>query len=318
MAELMSHSVIKPPALRSGGRVAIFSPASYKEGEKFDRAVQRFNSLGYEVVEGRWSRARYHYFAGNDEARSEDVNRFIADDSISAMIASRGGYGCSRILPLVDVSKVVNSPKIILGGSDFTAILWQIHQLTGLITFFGPMALQIGAGLNRFTQGELWKALKGGLSGELHFPAEYEPISVIPGRARGRLIGGCLSLVVSLLGTKYFGDVTGRLLFLEEVGERPYRIDRMLTHLRNAGVFRKISGLILGDFHRCWAEDDGESMPLFEIVRQLIPDEHIPVLAGLPFGHSKYKMTIPLGVEAEIDSVGGSFTFLEEGVIIDV
>lgn len=305
---------IKPPALKEESIIAVVSPASAEKSERFDSAKKRLEKLGFLVKEGGHARLKNKYFAGTDEERAADFNAALKDESVSAIFAARGGYGCSRLLSRLDYDSAKRNPKIILGGSDLTVLLWAIHQRTGLYTFFGPMALEIGRGLEGFSARVLWKILSENIIGEFTFPPEHHPYSLKPGTARGRLIGGCLSLVVSLLGTEYFGDVSGRLLFLEEIGEKPFRIDRMLTHLRNAGVFNKISGLMLGDFHQCWEGDDGESLQLREIIEQVLEDVNIPVMAGLPFGHGKLKMTLPLGIKAEMDADEGRLIFLEGAV----
>jgi muramoyltetrapeptide carboxypeptidase len=308
---------IKPPALDSGDKIAIVSPASNEAAERFDKAVERFREYGYYVEESIHARGRHYYFAGTDDERAEDFNRALRDESVKAIIASRGGYGSSRILDKIDYSTAARNPKIIVGGSDLTAILWAIHQKTGLTTFYGPMALQTGAGLDEFTRNSLWNTLRGKSAGEFKAPAGYNPYVIFPGKVRGKLIGGCLSLAATLLGTEYFGDVTGKILFLEEIGEKPFRIDRMLTHLRNAGVFDKIAGLMLGDFYKCWQEDDEESPTLPVMIKEIIGGRKIPVLAGLPFGHNDTKMTIPMGIETELDCDNCRLNFLEEGVSVD-
>ena len=310
----MNLSVIKPPPLVSGGKIAVVSPASHEKPDKFDSAAERFSGWGYKAVEGINARSSIHYFAGRDVDRAADFNSYLKDSSISAIIASRGGYGCSRLLPLIDYEAAGENPKIILGGSDLTALLWAIHQKTGLVTFFGPMALQIGQGLDDFSLECFQNALRGSLKGRFLPPDGYSPFTIIPGKACGKLIGGCLSLVVSLLGTEYFGDISGKILFLEEIGEKPFRIDRMLTHLRNAGVFDSLAGIILGDFYNCWTDDDDDSLMLSEMIKEIIGDRKIPVLAGLPFGHAKMKITLPLGVQVEVDADNVKLTFLEEGV----
>jgi len=305
----------KAKAIKPGDSIAIVSPASSEEAEHFDAAARYFTDKGYRPVEGVYCRGKYGYFAGNDAERAGDFNRFLRDDQTAAIFAARGGYGCSRILPLLDYTAAEKRPKIIVGGSDLTALLWAIHTKTGLTTFYGPMALQAGKGLDEFSETALWKALTGKMKGIFRPPAGRELTTLKPGKAEGRLIGGCLSLVVSLLGTEYFGDIRGKILFLEEIGEKPFRIDRMLTHLRNAGVFNQINGLLLGDFHKCWEDGDAESFSLEEIVKQILGDLPLPVIAGLPFGHNDLKMTLPLGVSVKMDADKCSLEFPEEAVL---
>lgn len=310
----MDRVAVKAPPLHKGDKIGIVSPASHKEAKYFDQAVEYFQSAGYFIREGNHARGKYHYFSGRDEERIEDFNSFLQDSGIKAIIASRGGYGCSRILPGIDYRTAGNNPRIILGGSDLTALLWALHQKTGLVTFFGPMALQTGQGLDKFSEDWLFRALEGRLTGKIVFPEEHLPYGIISGEAEGRLIGGCLSMIVSLLGTEYFGDVTDRILFIEEIGEKPFRLDRMLTHLKNAGIFNKVRGVLLGDFYKCWCADDKESLSLNEMVKEIIGASEIPVMANLPFGHNEMKMTLPLGVKIKFNADEGSMEFLEEGV----
>ena len=304
--------IIKPPALKLRDTIAVVSPASPAESIRFDNAVKKLKELGYNAVEGAHSRTKLNYFAGGDIHRAEDFNRALNSPDIKAVFSSRGGYGCSRILPMIDSSALSAHPKIITGGSDLTALLWALHQRTGLVTFFAPMALEIGEGLDTFSAELFWRAMRGELAGEVVFPADYEPVKIHRGKAKGCLIGGCLSLVVTLLGTEYFGDIDGKILFLEDIGEKPFRIDRMLTHLRNAGVFNRIAGLLLGDFYHCW-DDSDDVFSLEEIIDQVLGDSEIPIMANLPFGHGKQKMTLPLGVEVEMDADEKKLIFLEEG-----
>ncbi len=294
--------------------MAVVSPASAGKPERFEPALNRLKSWGFRPVEGNHARANLKYFAAPDFERAADFNRYLDSPQVSAIIASRGGYGCSRLLPMLDYGGALRGRKLILGGSDLTALLWAVHQKTGLVTFYGPMALEIGAGPEPFSETMLKKALSGNLEGGVEFPPHHRPAEIIPGAAEGRLIGGCLSLVVNLLGTEYFGDIDGRILFLEEIGEKPFRIDRMLTQLRNAGVFDRIAGLLLGDFKDCWAEGEEDSFTLEEIIDQLVGDKGIPVMGNLPFGHDQIKMILPLGVEVYFNAEAGTMVFLEEAV----
>ncbi len=273
-------AILKAPGIRAGNKIAIVSPASSEEAERFEAAGKYFRGKGFHPIEGNFARGTYGYFAGSDVERAGDFNRFLRDDKAAAIFAARGGYGCSRILSLIDYKAASEHPKIIVGGSDLTALLWAIQTKTGLITFYGPMALQAGKGLDEYSETALWNAATGKMKGAYRPPAGRTLIPMKPGKAEGRLIGGCLSLVVSLLGTEYFGDISGKILFLEEIGEKPFRIDRMLTHLRNAGVFHKINGLLLGDFHKCWEDEDTESFSLEEMVQQILGDLKLPVIAG--------------------------------------
>ena len=225
----------------------------------------------------------------------------------------KGGWGCARVIDKIDFQALRDNPKVIIGFSDITSLLNAIYQITGLVTFHGPVGVSSweGFSLNSFNQ-IVCQAGK-----DFDFPSSYNTKSlkiIRPGIAKGVLIGGNLTVFSSLLGTPFFPSCKGKILFLEETKEEPYRIDRLLTSLRLAGVLNEISGLVFGKFNQCVAEKPSESFTLEEVIDQHFSQATYPVLWGVPFGHVKDKWTIPVGVEAELSTEAPFLKLIESGV----
>ncbi len=296
---------LKPKVLRSGDRVALIAPSRPSSTDAIDRAVHHIEQRGYEVVCGSHIKARYGYLAGSDEQRASDLNWAFQDDRTQAIICARGGYGSGRILDRVDYDLVAANPKILVGFSDTTALQLALLRKSGLVSFSGALAgLDIRrGGESSSTLRNLWRALES-----------VEPLGPVPskaegvdvwnqGRCSGPLLGGCLALVCSLLGTDYQPDFGGSVLLLEDIGEDPYRIDRMFNQLRLAGILEQISGLALGRFRGCFTRAAvPDSFTLQEIVRDHLEGTQIPVVANLPYGHYRTRVVVPLGVNAALDT----------------
>jgi muramoyltetrapeptide carboxypeptidase len=251
------------------------------------------------------------------ELRANDFNKMFADSSIKAVFCIRGGYGSQQILKFIDFDIVKNNPKIFLGYSDITALHLAINRFAGLITFHGPVLL---SAYTNFTAN----ALKPILFGEVKYPlALTNPDSlsgirkVFPmrtineGKATGKLIGGNLSIVASLMGTKYEIDTTNKILFIEDVGEAPFRVDRMLGQLSLAGKFDKVAGIVFGKCEDCDGDESTWDSSLGEVLDYYFKPLNIPVFYGLLFGHSINQLTIPENISAEIDSINQTLTLLE-------
>ncbi len=305
----------KPQALRAGDAVAVVAPASPAAAEDTERGVAVLEGLGLRVVRGRHLGARRGYLAGDDGERARDLLDAFADPEVRAVFCLRGGYGSLRILPLLDYGLIAAHPKALVGYSDVTALLLAVHRLGGLVVFHGPMvASDLGRSPGRATLAWLRRALFAPEPlGALPVPEDGpDPVTVRGGVAEGELVGGNLSLVASTLGTPYEIETDGRLLFLEEVGEEPYRLDRLLTHLRNAGKLARVAGVALGHLG-AWpgAADASRWVEVRRVVEELLGGLGVPVLAGLPFGHGPWNLTLPLGVRAVLDATGGTLTLVE-------
>lgn len=294
--------MIRPPALRPGARVALVAAAGPLADEAVDRAVDRVRSLGWEPVLGTHARQRTGFLAGTDAQRHSDLALALLSPDVDAVWCLRGGYGTMRILEALPWAEV--PPRPVIGYSDNTALHLALHR-QGIVSFHGPHPGV--ADFPRFTERALLRVLAPEPAGLLPFPeaGPARATRIAGGVAEGPLVGGNLSLVASTLGTPFGIRSEGALLFLEEIGEVAYRVDRMLTHLRLAGVFRDIAGVVLGDF------DSAANPEVDAVIRDRLGDLGVPVAAGFPFGHVSATWTLPLGVRARLDADQGSLELLE-------
>jgi muramoyltetrapeptide carboxypeptidase len=298
----------KPRRLEMGDTIGVIAPAGavYTE-ENIIKGVKVLENLGFKVVLGNSCSLKYGYLAGKDHFRVEDVNEFFLDKRINAIFCLRGGYGSARIIDEIDYEVIRNNPKIFLGYSDITALHSAIYKKCELITFHGPMvASDIGSN-DEYTITNMIDCLTGSLT-KKHF--DLNPL--VKGDVKGEIIGGNLSLLCSLLKTNYEFDYCNKILFLEDIGEEPYSIDRMLQQLKLSGVFRKVKGVVLGQFTNCEPEDKEKSLSLKDLINEFFSSMKIPVYSGLPAGHDSSKITIPVGVKIKINE--NKMYFTEEGV----
>jgi muramoyltetrapeptide carboxypeptidase len=309
--------ITKPRRLERGDTVALVAPSSGVSEAEFNRALQNLENLGLKVKLGKYVREANGFLAGTDDRRAEDLNRAIYDKECAAIWCIRGGYGLTRILPKIDFAAIRKNPKPIIGYSDTTALLLAAHQDTGLVTFHGPGG---SSTQSDYTRKHLTAALmEPAVPHKIELSPEYATRDnllyktqvITPGKAKGRLIGGNLSLITAMAGTPFaLRDVKGKILFLEDVNERPYRIDRMFVQLSQSVDLRKAAGIALGIFDRCEPPNDN-SQTVIDVVRDLLGGLGIPVIYGLSFGHIRDQFTLPLGVEAELDTAKATVTLLE-------
>lgn len=295
----------KPAPLRRGDVIGVVSPAAAVDESSLQAGVQLLERAGFRVRLGAATLKKAGYLAGSDRDRLADLEAMFRTTDVKAIIAARGGYGSGRLLPLLDPAVPRAHPKIFVGHSDLTFLLNDFVQRAELVTFHGPMT----AGLHQ--RGDAAAALLGMLSGDRvgwHQPAQAV---VQPGMAEGLLVGGSLSVIVSLLGTAWALETRDRLLFLEDVNEKPYRIDRMLTHLRQAGVLDGVAGVIFGEMAGCSAGED-ERVSVRDVIAEAFASAPYPVAFGLPSGHGTGTLTLPLGVRARL--AGERLTLLESPV----
>jgi muramoyltetrapeptide carboxypeptidase len=292
----------KPAMLRRGDLIGVVAPAGATEAAAVTAGVSLLEKAGYPVRLGDSVFKRMGFLAGNDTERAADLLGMFRDRDVKAILAARGGYGSGRLLPHLDVELIRQHPKIFVGYSDLTFLLSHMLQRAELVTFHGPMVGGLAA--NPGTA----EALLAFLSGDrLGWNLEARDI-IQPGTAEGVIVGGCLSVIVSTLGTPYETQTKGRLLFLEDVNEKPYRIDRMLTQLRQAGKLSDVAGIIFGEMHGCVAEPN-EAVTVREVIRQAFANDPYPVVFGLPTGHGTGAATLPLGIRARL--AGERLTLLE-------
>ncbi|MCS6988614.1 MAG: LD-carboxypeptidase [Chloroherpetonaceae bacterium] len=302
--------ILKPKRLREGDVIGVVAPASpiYPE-DRLDKAKAYLQSLGYKVKFGKHVRKTHGYLAGLDQERANDINEMFADDSVKAIFCLRGGYGSPRLLRLIDYALIRRKPKIFVGFSDITALCCAIFAKTGLVTFSGPMLVSDMVSPDEYSQYHLWRMLtKPRVYGRFINHETHRLVGIRSGEAKGRLIGGNLSLLSALVGTPFLPNMRKALLFIEEIGEEPYRIDRMFSQLDNAGILEKLSGLVIGQMTDCIEDDDDKpSLTLEEVIEDYLCvfPKSAPACANLSYGHVKHKLTIPIGAKAKLSVKNG-------------
>lgn len=309
--------LVKPPRLRKGDTVGLVNPAlavyDTEDIESLKEAIEA--SLGLEVRFGPHFFDRRGYLAGRDEDRASDINAFAADPAIKAIFAT-GGWGSARLLPLIDYEQLRRQPKVFLGYSDVTSLLLAIHARTGLVTFHGPHPI------DSFSTEHLKRVLFAGEAVSMANPRDAGPVqfehrvqTLVPGRARGRILGGSLTILSTVMGSDYLPSFEGSILFVEDEGEQLYRIDRMLTQLKLAGVLEQLRGFIFGSCTDCGPGEGYGSLTLEEILRDHIVPLGVPAWHGSMLGHLKQQFTVGEGVEVEVDAQAGTIRMLEPAVV---
>jgi muramoyltetrapeptide carboxypeptidase len=312
-AKLKRAPIRKPLRIRSGDVVGVIAPAGAVDGERVGAGVALLEGWGLRVEVGSAVLKRRAYLAGSDEERLADLVQMMEDPRVRAIFCARGGYGSQRLLPRLDLAPLARQPKPIVGYSDATALLGAAVA-AGVMAVHGPMvADDMARGLSERSATHLQRLLT---DPTWRWEAEA-PITVRPGRATGRLVGGCLAVLVAALGTPWAPDTDGAVLFLEDVAERPYRLDRLLTQLRQAGRLEGVAGLVFGTMTACPPVD---GVGPLDVVRACVGDLPCPVAFGLPSGHAPVStaaenLALPLGVEVTLDTERGRLTALEAAVV---
>ena len=298
----------RPPGLGTGDRVGVVAPGGPVRQPALDRGIAWLRERGLVPVPGRHLEARHGYLAGTDAQRLEDLNAALADRDLAAVWFARGGYGCARVVADVDLRPLRRRPKALIGFSDITVLHAAAWRTAGLVTYYGPLVGELGD-RQAFDDGALWRAI--GAEGVLPLAFEFTPDQVArPGAAEGVLVGGCLSLIATLVGTAYAVPADGAILFWEEVNEEPYRIDRMLGQLRLAGCLERLRGMVVGRLVGCDPKNPDAALSLREILDAHLGERGIPVITDFPAGHCPGKVTLPLGARARLDTAAGRLTIL--------
>lgn len=314
--------LVKPRRLRPGDTVGLISPAGITfEPVRLEIMEETLAALGLNTKHGPHLMDRWGYLAGADADRAADVNQMFADPDVDAVFAFHGGWGTARILPLLDYDAIRQNPKIVLGYSDITALLVALYARAGLVTFHGPLG---NSTWNTFSADYLRRILFDAEPVTLQNPTDRgdnlaqvanRVRTITPGTVRGRLVGGNLTVLTALIGSAYLPDWTGHILFLEDINEDVYRIDRMLTQLKLAGVLDRIAGFVFGKCTDCDPGSGYSSFTLEEVFIDHIRPLGIPAWHGAMIGHIEDKFTVPLGVEVEIDAEAGTIRMLEAAVM---
>jgi muramoyltetrapeptide carboxypeptidase len=292
--------MIVPPPVVPGGTIGVVSPGGAVKADALERGVAWLESQGFQVRVGEHVLARRRYCAGEPQVRLADLERMLRDPTVGAVVCARGGYGTTQLLPLLDPELFRKHPKLVIGYSDVSPLLGYVIERCGMVALHGPMvATDLAKGLTEHSADRFCALLAS--------PAApwREPVVdvVVAGRATGRLVGGCLSSLVALLGTPYAVETEGAVLFLEDVAERPYRIDRMLTHLQLAGKLEGVAAVVLGSFANCDGTEPGDVAA--EVFRDFFAQASFPVVAGFPAGHLSENLTFALGLPVRVDTEAG-------------
>ena len=309
---------LKPPVLKTNETVGLIAPASPLDEASVRGAVRYLRQAGYGVKLSYGYRQAQGYLAGSDESRAAELNAMFRDPQVKAIVCLRGGYGSPRILDRIDYALLEKNPKVLVGYSDITALLNAIHAKTAMVVFHGPMAKELSEGLTPFTSRYFWSAFQPRSAlfddwGHGLPESKSRLTTVVPGQAEGVLVGGNLSVVTCTLGTPYEIKTQGAILFLEEVSEKPYRIDRMLNHLRLSGKLAQVRGVLLCRFTNCEPAAENDS-GLETIFKDYFGELGVPVLAGFPAGHVPDQVTLPVGIRVRLDATARKLTLLESTV----
>ena len=302
----VSEGVLLPRRLKRGDKIGICAPAgpirNIGEVEDF---IQVLKNLGFRVKVGKNVAGQFGFFSAEDRDRADEFMELIEDETVQGIFSIRGGWGCARMVEYLDFDVIKKNPKVIMGFSDMTTLLNVISSKTGLVTYHGPSGNSTWNDYSiNYIKRLLIKAETVVYRNTAWDDADITTLS--PGKASGELYGGNLSVISSLIGSDYLPDWKGKVLFLEDVNEEPYRIDRMLTQLKLAGVFTEVNGIILGGFRKCNAEEPERSFTLKQVFEQHFSTLKIPVYFGAQIGHIRNKYTVPVGLKVHMDADEGT------------
>lgn len=309
MPAVASHIVRKPRGLRPGGKIRMVSPASPVKEEKLGPMLELLGGEGYTVEVSRYALADDFHLAGTDVQRAQDLMEAFADPSVDAVLCTRGGYGCARLMQLLDLDQMARAGKLFVGFSDITTLHLALNR-RGLPTIYAPMAVSFTVERDPWVHQSFKRALRG----EIEQPEGVPPGEpMVGGTAEGEVTGGCLCLLTDSLATPDPIQCAGKIVLIEDVDEHPHRIDAMLTHLINANEIQQAAGIVVGEMTRTDEKPD-ESIggkPWKEIVEERLKPLGIPAIVNYPFGHAANMLSLPLGVRARLDADAGTLTYLE-------
>lgn len=315
--------VLLPKKLTPGATIGLIAPGYAVSAEKLKEAIGYIEDLGYKVYHTPRIQGNYGYLSNTDEERLADLHHMFSNPDVDGILCVRGGYGCTRILPDIDWDLIRKHPKVFAGFSDITALLNTINQKTGLVCFHAPVGTTLDTEYNR----EYFQRVVSGQPEEVtltpypyeneekHYGPEFTPHTLCDGEATGILAGGNLSLLAAMTGTPYEPDYTDKIVFIEEIEEEPYRIDRMLTQLRQSATFNKAKAVVLGIFNGCDTARNPDSFSLKEVLTDRFSDMNIPIAYGLPIGHIDENATLPLGVPVTLNASELTVKILTQSVI---
>jgi len=309
---------IKPGKLKKGDLIGLISPASSPNDENLIASgVKYLEEMGYQTLLGKNVGKIRGYLAGTDEERVKDIHQMFGDKKVKAIFCLRGGYGAFRLLDKIDYKIIRNNPKIFVGFSEITALQMAFLRKANLITFAGPMVLpNLSNEVSTYTEENFWRMITSNKKpGKIKFPKIYRLSLISPNEVSGIIVGGNLAVFTSLLGTGYLPDLKNKIIFLEDVSEPPYKIDRMFNQLKLNNVFKKVKGIILGSFVDCNEPDkEKKTLTLAEVCDDYLKTMNIPVIRSFPHGHIKDMVTLPIGTRIKLNATNGFVEFAESSV----
>jgi len=310
--------ILKPKRLIKGDLIGIISPASSPDDlSKVESGVRYFEKLGYRVEVGKNVGKLHGYLAGSNEERLDDLHYMFKKKNVKAIFTIRGGYGSARLLDKIDYNLIRKNPKIFVGYSDITALQLAIFNKVGLVTFAGPMvAIDFNKDMDPSLEENFWTAVTSNKSfGKIKMPHDEKLFQLNKGDKKGRILGGNLAVFTSLVGTKFLPDMKGKILLLEEIGEAPYRIDRMLNQLKLSKILSQLNGAVLGAFIDCNEKDPTKnSLTLGEVIEDYFSELKVPVIYNFRHGHVKDNITVPFGINVRLNASRNIIEYLEPAV----
>jgi muramoyltetrapeptide carboxypeptidase len=311
------RAIVRPPALQPGDTIALVAPSRPSDPCRLAGAISWLEHRGYRVRRASHIHDEYFYLAGADEDRARDVMDAFLDDGIAGILCVRGGFGTGRMVDLLDYDAIAAHPKVFIGFSDSTGLQLALYARAGLVTFTGALAdTDLGsASVDSLLENSLRRLVE-----QKHplgpLPADSDTLEIWhAGKAAGPLVAANLALYCSLLGTRYSPCIDGSVLLLEDVSEAPYRVDRMLSQLRLAGVFDRLAALVLGTFRDCFQATEMASSPtLEEIVLDAVGQADLPIMSGVAYGHMQRRTVLPIGVDVLVDGYAGTVVVTERAV----
>ncbi len=310
--------IVKPKKLSKGDVIGIISPSSSPEDlSTINKGVQYLENLGYSVDVGKNVGKFRGYLAGDDNDRLTDLHNMFKNKNVKAVICVRGGYGSGRLLNKIDYKLIKDNPKIFVGYSDVTALQMAFLKKTGLVTFAGPMiAVDFCDSISQYTEEMFWALITSNKKyGKINLPNEEKIFGLTKGNAKGKFIGGNLATFTSLIGSDYLPSIKNTIPIFEDVGELPYKLDRMFNQLSLNNFFKEINGLILGTFHDCNEHDPAKkTLTLGEVISDYLSQLYIPVVYNFKHGHLKDNITVPFGIDVKINASRNTVEITENAV----
>lgn len=304
---------IRPKKLAPGDSVGVVAPSGVVDQEILKKGLACLEKMGFKPVLGRHVLSQHRYCAGTDRDRARDLMAMFSDRKIKAIICARGGYGVNRVIPYLDLKVIRQNPKILVGASDITLLLTYLNQKTSLVTYHGPMvAGNFGRHNMTRSKKQFHRLLTGDEQGKLLASPQARVLT--PGKAKGQVIGGCLTLLCRSLRTPWEVRTRGKILLIEDVNEPPYRIDGMLWQLKASGKFDGIKGIVFGEMVNCSAPK-GANWSIDDVLKDSLAGFSFPVVTNFPVGHGTEMWTIPFGVPATLDAESKTLEFKDCGVV---